>query len=178
MITVYVRLYEELNRVLPETEHKKTITRTLAHGSTLNELLELLGLKQGDIDLALVNSRAVNFGYLLQGKDLVSLYPEFESLDIKEAQVLRESPLRNPRFLVEGALRELAGLLQARGYDCLWAPKYSVYELVRLSKTEKRILLSLEDVLAKNPELERGICLKTRHPEHQLQEVLHRFQLD
>ncbi len=178
MITLYVRLYEELNRVLPEEEHKKTITRTLAQSSNLKDLLDILGLQQEDIDLALVNSHSVPFDRELRDGDLVSLYPEFETLNIQDVSVLREKPLRNTKFVAAGALRELANLLQARGYECLCPSRASGSELIRISRAEKRILLTLDPGLAKSPELERCYLLSSREAKQQLREVLQRFQLD
>ncbi|MFO7877402.1 MAG: hypothetical protein R6U55_12550 [Desulfovermiculus sp.] len=54
MLTVHVRLYEELNQVHPASERKRTVTRTLPLGSRLSRLLDALGLSSEAIDLALV----------------------------------------------------------------------------------------------------------------------------
>ncbi len=40
MITVHVRIYEELNQFLPPSERKRTVARTLPMGSWLSRLLE------------------------------------------------------------------------------------------------------------------------------------------
>ncbi|MFO7876155.1 MAG: hypothetical protein R6U55_06190 [Desulfovermiculus sp.] len=54
MLIVHVRLYEELNQVLPASERKRTVTRTLPLGSRLSRLLDALELSWEAIDLALV----------------------------------------------------------------------------------------------------------------------------
>ncbi len=58
MITVHVRIYEELNQFLPSSERKRTVARTFHRGSRLSRLLEALGisLEAIDPDLAWVNN--------------------------------------------------------------------------------------------------------------------------
>jgi hypothetical protein len=50
MLTVHVRLYEELNQVLPASERKRTVPRTLPLGARLSRLLDALGLASETID--------------------------------------------------------------------------------------------------------------------------------
>lgn len=177
MITIHVRLYEELNQVLLDTERKKTVARRLFPGAKLDDLLDVMGLRQREIDLVLVNSQSVDFEYLLQDQDMVSLYPEFESLDIHSVSALPERPLRNPRFIAQGDLSSLANLLGQRGYDCLCPPQASGEALARISQQEKRILLTHNPSLAETHDLDRCFCLHSEKPDEQLEEVKSRFQL-
>ncbi|MFP4672674.1 MAG: Mut7-C RNAse domain-containing protein [Desulfohalobiaceae bacterium] len=177
MITVYVRLYEELNSILPSAEKKTTIAKGLAGGASLEDLLSVLGLGQEEVDLALVNSESASFVCQLQDRDLVSLYPEFESLDVQGVSALRDRPLRRPRFLASDELRQLAELLQARGYDCLYWPAAAGQDLLQISREQKRILLTQDLGLAKSPELKRCFCPGGEEAWQQLQQVLQRFQL-
>lgn len=50
MLTAHVRLYEELNQVLPASERKRTVPRNLPLGSRLSQLLDALGLASEAID--------------------------------------------------------------------------------------------------------------------------------
>ncbi|MDZ7762038.1 MAG: Mut7-C RNAse domain-containing protein [Desulfovermiculus sp.] len=177
MIAIHVRLYEELNRVLPDTERKKTVARRLFPGAKLNDLLDVMGLRQAEIDLVLVNSQSVDFEYLLQDEDMVSLYPEFESLDIHSVSALPERPLRKPRFIAQSNLSSLSNLLGQRGYDCLCPPQASEDALASISKQEKRILLTHNPSLAVTHDLDRCFCLHSEEPQEQLWEVKERFQL-
>lgn len=177
MITVQLRLYEELNRVLPPQEQKKTVQRMLPSDSSLRDLVYSLGLKPEEIDLALVNSSPIPFDRLLQDRDRVSLYPEFESMDISGVSRLRVSPLRNTKFIAEASLQELADLLHEQGYDCLYAMKASAEELARISNGQKRILLTLSPGLANAYALQRCICIRSKQPQKQLEELKFRLQL-
>ena len=178
MLTVHVRLYEELNQVLPASERKRTVPRTLSLGSRLSRLLDALGLSSEAIDLALVNSRSVSLQHELQDQDLISLYPEFESFDIRGLTAVRDTPIRNPRFIAERALSDVACLLRDKGYDCICPDGASSPELARRSLDEKRILLTTHPDLARVYNLDRCFCLRSRLAEEQLQEVVCRFQLE
>ena len=176
-IIIQVRLYEELNRVLLEKQINRSDARVLPAGSRLGDLLNLLGLKREEVDLALVNSRSASFHMQLEDQDRVSLYPEFESFDIQGVSALRDKPLRFPRFVAEVCLSSLAILLQEEGFSCTCPARSSDEDLVRISEQEKRIILTTDPGLAGASDLDRCFCLRASKPEEQLQEVLHRFQL-
>jgi len=178
MLTVHVRLYEELNQVLPTSERKRTVARTLPLGSRLSRLLDALGLASEAIDLALVNSRSVSLQHELQDQDLISLYPEFESFDMSGFTAVRDTPTRNPRFIAERALSDVACLLRDKGYDCICPNGALLPELARRSRDEKRILLTTNQDLARVYNLDRCFCLHSRLAEEQLQEIVCRFQLE
>ena len=46
-------------------------------------MIEALGVPHTEIDLILINGRSVDFTYILQDGDRVSVYPVFESLNIE-----------------------------------------------------------------------------------------------
>ncbi len=163
---------------MPEAEQKTAIAVELPEWPNLVDLLSVLSLSQEEVDLALVNSESVSFACQLQDRDLVSLYPEFESLDIKGVSLLRDRPLRRPRFLASGELRQLAELMLVRGYDCLFLPTASWQKLLQISREQKRILLTRNPELAEAPELKRCFCPAGQKAWQQLQQVLQRFQLD
>jgi len=176
-ITIQLRLYEELSRVLPAKQRKCTVARVLPAGSRLGDLLDLLGVKPEEVDLALVNSRSASFRTPLKDQDRVCLYPEFESFDIQGVSDLRDRPLRVTKFVAESSLSGLADLLQAEGFSCTCPPQASDEALVLISEQDKRIILTSNPGLVMKFKPNRCFCLKASRPEEQLQEVLLRFQL-
>ena len=177
MITIQLRLYEELNRILAPQEQKRSVYRMLPAGSSLRDLVGSLGLGLEEIDLALVNSGPAPLDQLLQDGDRVSLYPEFESMDISGVCLLRSSPLRNTKFVAEASLSELATILREQGYDCSCPDHAEAYDLARISRKQKRILLTLSSGLAQDLALQRCICLQNTHPRKQLEELRLKLQL-
>jgi len=177
-ITVELRLYEELNRVLPEAERKRTILRTLPAGTNVGRLIDFLGLDREEVDLGLVNAEPAPFSRMLADQDRVSLYPEFESLNIEDVSPLREKPLRRTRFVLDPSLAELARLLGDLGYDCRCPGEASPELLAAMSRQEKRILLTRNADMMERFALERCYCLESDAAPQQLREVMHRFQLE
>lgn len=177
MISVILRLYEELNRVLPQEEQKRTIVRTVPAGTDLGGLIDILGLDRQEVDLGLINSEPAAFCRVLAHQDRVSLYPEFESLNLEDASLLRERPLRRTRFVLEPSLVDLARLLRDRGYDCRCPRQAPPSRLAEISREEKRILLTKDPDLAERSSLDRCFCLTSDTPQEQLEEVIQRFQL-
>lgn len=66
--------------------------------------------------LILVNSKSVEFNYILNDKDEISVYPVYESFDIKEIRHLRQS-LREPKFILDVQLGSLAKYMRMEGLD-------------------------------------------------------------
>lgn len=176
-ITIELRLYEELNRALPESERKRTILRSVPAGTDLGGLVDRLGLEREEIDLGLINAEPASFDRVLADQDRISLYPEFESLNIEGASPLRAQPLRRTRFVLDPALGELARLLHDKGYDCRCPRGAPPKLLARISLEEKRILLTKDPEMADRFALERSFCLGSDAPREQLGEVVRRFQL-
>ena len=74
----------------------------------IKDPIEVFGVPHTEVDLIVVNGQSVGFGYQLQAGDRVAVYPVFKSLDITPLLMLREQPLRNPRFILDVNLGKLA----------------------------------------------------------------------
>ena len=78
MYHVSIRFYEELNDFLkPQTRNIETsfsfpVTRNI------KDLIESHGVPHVEVDLILVNGKSVNFEYIVQDGDRISVYPVFE----------------------------------------------------------------------------------------------------
>jgi uncharacterized protein len=74
--------YEELNDFLPPRRRKCAIACVCASGATVKHAIEALGVPHTEVELILANSESVDFSYVLQEGDRISVYPVFESLDV------------------------------------------------------------------------------------------------
>ncbi|MDH3268303.1 MAG: twitching motility protein PilT, partial [Ignavibacteria bacterium] len=81
MHTIYLRFYEELNDFLPEERKKKRFVHNYIDRASVKDLIESIGVPHTEVDLILVNGKSVNFKYLIDDRDEVSVYPVFESFD-------------------------------------------------------------------------------------------------
>ena len=94
MPKVTFRFYEELNDYLPEKIRKKEFTYPFEKPTPVRELIESLGIPTEEVDLILINGISVDFSYVVNDKDRVSVYPIFETFDISGVTRVREKPLR------------------------------------------------------------------------------------
>jgi uncharacterized protein with PIN domain len=140
-------------------------------------MIEALGVPHTEVDLILVNSRSVDFSYLVQNGDRISVYPVFETFDITPLVRLRPHPLRETRFVLDVHLGRLTTYLRMLGFDALYRNDYADEELARISSSEGRILLTRDRGLLKRSIVTHGYCLRTTNPRQQLIEVLRRFDL-
>lgn len=171
------RFYAELNDFLPAAKRKKTIVYSFFDSPSVKDAVEALGTPHPEIDLILVNGTPVSFSYKIKNGDMISVYPEFELLDISSLNRLRPRPLRNPKFCADVNLGRLTRKLRLLGFDVHYSNTCSAKELIRQSLEEKRILLTRSTRLLKNKNITRGYWVRSEEVPEQTAEVLRKFDL-
>jgi len=177
MKTAYFRFYEEVNDFLTQEKRKKRFEHSFVGRASVKDLIESLGVPHNEIDLILVNGKSVNFNYIVEDKDDISVYPVFESLNIAEVQHLRPKPLRNPKFIVDVHLGTLAKYMRMIGLDTFYQNNYHDYEIIEISLEEKRTILTKDRDLLKRSSVTHGYWIRNENPEKQLKEIINRFDL-
>jgi hypothetical protein len=177
MHKIYLRFYEELNDLLPEEKRKKRFTHQFIDRTTVKDLIESLGVPHTEVDLILVNGKSVNFKYLINDGDDISVYLTFESFDITEVQHLRPKPLRKPKFVADVHLGRLARYLRMMGIDVLYKNSFSDDEIIQLSLKERRAILTKDRGILKRNEVTHGYYVRSSKVEEQVKEVIKRFDL-
>lgn len=177
MKCAHFRFYAELNDFIPADKSQVAFPHTFEGRVSIKDMIESLGVPHTEVDLILVNGESVDFDYLVQDGDQVSVYPVFESLDITPLARLRPKPLREPRFVLDTHLGKLASYLRLLGLDTLYHNDYDDQELARISSQERRILLTRDRGLLKRAVVTHGYCVRETNPRRQLAEVLRRFDL-
>jgi hypothetical protein len=171
------RFYAELNDLLPPNKRFKDIRQEFKGRQTVKHLIESQGIPHTEVDLIIVNGSSVDFSYIPQERELISVYPVFETLNITALTHLRPSPLREPRFILDGHLGRLAAYLRMLGFDTLYRNDFTDEELASISVDEKRILLTRDRGLLKRDLITHGFLITTRDPRQQLLAVVNRFDL-
>ena len=128
------RFYEELNDFLPKYRKKTDFRADFAGKRSMKDMIEAMGVPHTEIDLILVNGISVDFAYILQDGDRVSVYPTFESLNIKNVTRLRKSPLRRTKFIADVNLGDIVKLMRTLGFDVHFDPSLSSREIIAISK--------------------------------------------
>jgi uncharacterized protein len=177
MHKIHLRFYEELNDFLAEEKKKKRFTHHYIDRTSVKDLIEAFGIPHTEVDLLLVNGKSVNFKYLINDGDDISVYPVFESLDISEVQHLRPKPLRKPKFVADVHLGSLTRYLRMMGFDVFYKNDFNDDKIVQTSLIERRAILTRDRGLLKRNEVTHGYYVRNTKVEEQAMEVLNRFDL-
>jgi uncharacterized protein with PIN domain len=175
--TARFRFYAELNDFLPGQRQKTEFPYPFSGTPSVKDAVEAIGVPHPEVDLVIVNGMSVSWDYRLRNGDLISVYPVFEGLDISPLIRLRAEPLRESRFVVDGHLGKLARLLRMLGFDTHYDPDCEVSELVCMSLTEGRIILTHNRGVLKIKEVTHGYWVRSQTPREQVREVLLRLDL-
>lgn len=171
------RFYAELNDFLPPSRRQVSFAHHFNGRVSVKDMIESLGAPHTEVDLILVNGESVDFHYLVQDGDRISVYPVFESFDITPLLRVRSRPLRQPRFVLDVHLGRLAAYLRLLGFDALYSSDCDDATLAALSRDEHRTLLTRDRGLLKRRQVTHGYCVRTTNPREQVREVLRRFDL-
>ena len=177
MAQVQLRFYEELNDFLPPALRKTTITYELTRRASVKDVIESFGVPHTEIELILANGRSVDFSYIVQAGDRISVYPMFEALDISPLIRLREKPLREPRFIIDANLGRLARYLRLLGFDTLYRNNYPDQEIARIAQQDRRIVLTRDRALLQHKSITHGYFVRSDKPREQVKEILARLDL-
>jgi len=174
---VLLRFYEELNDFLAPALRKVTFPHRLARRTSVKDLIESLGVPHTEVEVILVNGVSVDFSYIVQPGDRISVYPMFESLDVSPLLRLRPAPLRTPAFILDTNLGRLARYLRLLGFDCLYRNDYSDAQVAAVAADSNRIVLTRDRTLLQRRIITRGYFVRAVLPRQQTREVLARFDL-
>jgi uncharacterized protein with PIN domain len=174
---VSIRFYEELNLFLDKKYRKEKVDYHYRGSPSVKDAIESLGVPHTEVDMILVNGNAVNFSYLLKDRDEIAVYPVFESFNINGLQHLRKKALRNPRFVLDVHLGRLVRYLRMVGFDCLYDASFTDEEIIRISLTEERIILTRDKGILKNGSVTHGLYVRSDDPREQFGEIASRLHL-
>ncbi len=171
------RFYEELNDFLAPERRRREFERRCARAATVKHMIEALGVPHTEVELVLVNGESVGFDRMLRDGDRVAVYPKFEAFDVTPLLRLRETPLRDIRFVADAHLGGLAHLLRLTGFDTLYHNRFDDGEIERIARAEQRIVLTRDRGLLKRRGITHGCCLRAQRSQAQLREVFDRLDL-
>jgi len=174
---VSFRFYEELNDFLPPDKKKIRFEHEFIDRASVKDMIESLGVPHTEIDMILVNGKSIDFHYLVQDGDDISVYPVFESFNITNIQHLRKLPLRQPEFIADVHLGSLVRYLRMLGLDVVYKNDYSSEEIIETSINENRTILTKDRELLKNKKITHGYWIRSEGAEEQVKEIIKRFDL-
>ena len=143
----------------------------------VKDVIESHGIPHTEVDLILANGETVDFSYVVENGDRISVYPVFEALDVTSLVRVRPKPLRESRFVLDVHLGRLAAYLRMLGFDTVYGQDAADAELARISHQEHRILLTRDRGLLKRSLVTHGYYVRETNPRAQLIEIVRRFDL-
>jgi len=177
MKTAYFHFFGSLNDFLPSWQRAKEIAYPFNGNPAVKDAIEALGIPHPEVDVILVNQKPENFNYLLQGRDVVAVYPavaKFTHLANHSRQA--DLPVWH-KFILDVHLGKLAKSLRLLGIDTLYRTDYDDKTIVQLAKAEERIILTRDVGLLKHKTVIWGYWLRSQNSEEQLAEILGYFKL-
>ncbi len=177
MSRICLRFYAELNDFLPPALRGIDITHEFERRASIKDMIEAFGVPHTEVEVILVNGRPVDFSYIVQDADRISVYPVFESVDITPLLRLRPAPLRQPKFVLDSNLGRLARYLRLLGFDCLYRNDYDDAEVARIASDQQRTVLTRDRTLLQRSIITHGYFVRAQQPRAQVREVLARFDL-
>ena len=171
------RFYEELNDFLPRELRKRSFEYACAERATVKHAIEALGVPHTEVEVILVDGRSSDFAYVVQEGDRISVYPQFELLDVSPLLRLRSRPLRRTRFVADAHLGALAKYLRMLGFDTVFDARLTDRELAALAADQRRVLLSRDRDLLMHRVVTHGCYIRAIEPRIQLREIVGRLDL-
>jgi len=175
---ITLRFYEELNDFLPTGKRKVSYKHCYFGSPTIKDVIESEGVPHPEVDLILADGKSVDLSHRIKSGELFSVYPVFESFDISEISKVRDSPLRDIRFIADAHLGKLARLLRLLGFDTLFRSDYEDEEITTISNAEQRIILTRDKELLKRSNVVKGYWIRNTDSKEQAREVIKRFHLE
>jgi uncharacterized protein len=177
MSHAFFRIYGNLNDFLSPSRRQMQFAHSIKDRGSIKDILEALGIPHPEINLILVNGESVNFDYLVETGDRISVYPQYSTLDITTVSHVQPPPLPQIKFVLDVHLGKLATYLRLLGFDTLYRNDYNDNELAQISSQEQRILLTQDRGLLKRSIVTHGYAVRSDNPEEQLAEIVERFEL-
>ena len=166
------RFYEELNDFLPKHRRKTAFEAEFKGKRSIKDMIEALGVPHTEIDLILVNGKSVDFNYILQNGDRVSVYPVFESLNITDVTLLRKIPLRRHKYIADTNLGDIVRYMRILGFDLYYDSLLSTREIIEISKRENRVILTKSRKLLKFKDVTHGIFIRPGTTTEQIRRII------
>jgi uncharacterized protein with PIN domain len=172
------RFYEELNDFLPSAKRRKTFPYLFKGNPSVKDAIEAMGIPHVEVDIILVNNVSSDFHYRLRNEDSVNVYPYIEGFEVSDANHLRFSPLCDTKFIVDVHLGKLARNLRLYGFDTYYRKDFNDMEIISISLSDKRIILTRDRIMLKNKHVNYGYWVRSQNPDEQMKEIIHRFNLE
>jgi uncharacterized protein len=170
---IYIRFYDDLNDFLPEPKKQQRFIFTIIDRTSVKDAIESIGIPHIEIDVIIVNGISVDFNYLINDNDNISVFPQFTALQNENLIHLKKPFPSKIKFTADNHLGALARYLRMIGIDTLYENDIDVHDYLN----EERIILTKNLRLLKEKKISYGYYVRNILPAEQLKEVVNKFRL-
>ena len=151
------------------------VERRLSEKTSVKDVIESCGIPHSEVDLILVNGKAVDFVYVVTGDAEIELYPP--GIQYSNFREKRLQATVITKFVADGHLGKLVRDLRLLGIDVVYRPSAEDRQLVKIASRNNRALLTRDRRLLMHAAVRHGYYLRSQNPLEQTVEVLRRFEL-
>ena len=173
--TVRLHFHGDLDFFLGPRTRGGQVERRLSEKTSVKDVIESCGIPHPEVDLILVNGKAVNFTYVVTGDAEIELYPR--GIQYSNFREKRLQATVITVFVADGHLGKLVRDLRLLGIDVAYDPAAEDRQLVKIATSENRALLTRDRRLLMHAAVHHGYYLRSQNPLQQTIEVLRRFEL-
>jgi uncharacterized protein with PIN domain len=173
--SVRLNLHGDLDFFLRSKAHRRSVERNLTEKTSVKDVIESCGIPHPEVDLILINGKAVDFNYAVTDDADIAVYPP--RIECPDSIEKRLQVYTISRFVADGHLGKLVRDLRLLGVDVGYDPAAEDRQLVEIASRDERALLTRDRRLLMHAAVEHGYYLRSQNPLEQTVEVLRRFDL-
>ncbi len=177
MPKVALRFYSELNDLLPDHRKNTDFEAEFKDKRSVKDIIEAFGVPHTEVDIIIANGESIDFKYILQGGDQISVYPAFEKPNIQNILHLCPAPPFKTRFIVDINLGDIVKLMRVLGFDVYYDQDLSNQNIIELSKKDDRIIITKSRKLLKFKDVAYGLLLHSGTTEAQIKDIIYRLEI-
>jgi hypothetical protein len=172
---VRLHVYGDLDFFCGSRTRGGKVERDLSEKTSVKDVIESCGIPHTEVDLILVNGKAVDFAYAVTGDAEIELFPPgIQSSNFREKRLQAHTIIE---FVADGHLGKLVRDLRLLGIDVAYDPVAEDRQLVEIASRNHRALLTRDRRLLMHAAVQHGYYLRSQNPLEQTVEVLRRFDL-
>jgi uncharacterized protein len=176
MAIAYFCFHAELNDFVPRNKRQVSICHEFTEKASIKDVIESFGVPHPEVHSIQVNSKFVDFTYIVQDTDEINVYPISVCGTVQPSVSVQPQP-EIYKFVLDIHLGKLTNSLRLLGFDTLYRNDYEDKELARVSSSENRILLTRDKGLLMRGIVVYGYYVRQTDPNKQIVELVQRFNL-
>lgn len=175
--TAHFRYLHGLEKLLNRKFTSPSVAYQFNGHPSIKDAIEAMGVPHTEVDYIIVNCEPVVFGYKIQHRDIIEVYPPGLSPTVRNIKHLIP-PLTHPRtFVLDVHLGKLARRMRLLGFDTCYANHFDDARIISIGLQENRTILTRDRGLLKHRDIVQGYLVRSNQLESQLHEVLMRYKL-